>query len=95
MMLFSRKRVEAFRRLFETEDGKFVLKCLAKEVRAYEPILASNDPYLTAFNEGRRAVYNHIVSVIAANPELLEMSFKKEESNEQLRKILSEGGIDL
>jgi hypothetical protein len=86
--MFTRKRIEAFRATFNTTQGKEVLHYLAKEVKAYDPTHVVGDPYQTAFNEGRRAVYNHIVSILGANEELLELSFKQQESVRQLQQIV-------
>lgn len=93
MQLFSRRRIEAFRKTFSTEEGKEVLHFLAKETNAYDPTHTVGDPYQTAFNEGRRAVYNHIISLIGANPELLELHFKQMESAAQLEQVRSRGDI--
>jgi len=66
-------RIYAYQRLFETEDGKIVLKDLMKCCHFDLPSFDS-DPYQTAFNEGERHLLLRIIQTINADPErLLEL----------------------
>lgn len=52
-----------YRRLFNSEDGKFVLRDLRN--RCYVDVTAfDRDPYVHAFNEGVRSFYLTIVNLV-------------------------------
>jgi|GEM_PF-1465237 len=50
----------AYRRLFDTPDGKIVLKDLAKFCRIADPTHVPGDPTTSALNEGARCVFLHV-----------------------------------
>lgn len=75
MNLFDRQKkknviIYAYKRLFDSEDGKIVLKDLARSCRLDQSSFSS-DPYETAFNEGERHVVLRILKTIEADPEKL------------------------
>lgn len=59
----------AWRRLAKTEDGQKVLGDLFREGRLLEPCFVPGDPYQTAFNEGRRRLALHVLSLVNMTPE--------------------------
>lgn len=51
---------EAYRRMLRQPAGQLILADLAQFCKAYAASQAPGDPYMTAFNEGKRAVWNRI-----------------------------------
>lgn len=51
----AQETLEAYRRLFSTEDGQIVLKDLMASSSFLTPTIGK-DPYMTYFNEGARSV---------------------------------------
>lgn len=47
---------DAYRRLFDTPDGKLVLADLLKEGRLFDVSVEAGDPLTTGLNDGRRAL---------------------------------------
>lgn len=62
---------ENYIKTFDTEEGKKVLLDLASVCRFKEPTF-NKDPYITAFQEGLRAVYLHIITIREMDIEQLE-----------------------
>lgn len=52
----------------ETPSGGLVIDDLARLCRATKTTFAAGDPYLTAFQEGQRSVWLHVVSMLALSP---------------------------
>lgn len=57
----------AYRSVFETDAGAIVLRDLAKFAGALETSVEAGDPQMTAFQEGRRAVFLHIAEKLRWN----------------------------
>lgn len=51
----------AYQRVFYTDDGAQVLRDLAREANALSTSMHAGDPQITAFQEGKRAMFLHIV----------------------------------
>ena len=62
---------EDYKKTFESEEGKKVLKDLEK-VCLYNSTTFDKDPYVTAFQEGLRTVFLHIKTVMTLDIEELE-----------------------
>lgn len=62
---------EDYKKVFETEEGKRVLKDLEK-VCLYNATAFDKDPYVTAFQEGLRGVFLHIKTITEMDIEELE-----------------------
>jgi len=58
-----------YRRTFNTDDGEQVLADLKRRF-GFEATTFSDDPYLTAFNEGQRAATLLIVRMLSEKKEL-------------------------
>ena len=61
------KLQEAYRTLFDTPDGKTVLKDL-EDFGFYHDSTFVGDPNVTVFNEGRRSVVLHIRNMMNTDP---------------------------
>lgn len=66
---------EDYKKTFETEEGKRVLKDLEK-VCLFKSTTFDKDPYVMAFQEGLRAVFLHINTVKDMDIEELERVMK-------------------
>jgi len=82
LRIFNSKRKEiilAYRRLFNTEDGKLVLNDMCKmchfNASTFDP-----DPYQSANNEGKREVILRIMRTVESDPREL---FKFLEGNQE------------
>ncbi len=67
---------EDYKKTFESEEGKKVLKDLEK-VCLYNSTAFDKDPYVTAFQEGLRTVFLHIKTVMTLDIEELERMTKQ------------------
>ena len=78
MQLFKQaKKVEAFKRCFNTPDGKIVLSDLAKECGILNNSYNGDTDDLL-FNEGKRNVLLYILSIVNVDlPKLLEIIEKE------------------
>lgn len=63
------KLQEAYRKLFDTADGKTVLKDL-EDFGFYHDSTFVGDPDVTIFNEGRRSVVLHIRNMMNTDPKV-------------------------
>lgn len=61
----------AYKRTFEGDDGEIVLGDL-KKICFYNTTTMSADPYVTAFQEGQRAVILHILTRMQLDTSQLE-----------------------
>jgi hypothetical protein len=66
-----KERREDYRKVFDTEEGKRVLKDLEK-VCMYRSTTFDKESLTMAFQEGLRAVYLHITTVMTMDIEELE-----------------------
>ena len=65
-----------------TIAGKYLLKDLARFCNVNKSSMVTNltgstDPYATAFNEGKRAVYNRIIRSLNMNDEQIHKMYKE------------------
>lgn len=58
------EQIKAIKRLFQTEDGKFLLSYLATITEMSKTSFTVNDPYQTSFNEGKKAVFLNLLKVL-------------------------------
>jgi len=54
---------QLYQRVFDSEDGRAVLKDLLKRCYVNHTTIDDN-PYKTYFNEGRRSIYMHIKNLL-------------------------------
>lgn len=66
------KKSLALKRCYEfllgTREGKAVLRDLAMEAYLVQTTMVAGDPGLTAFNEGRRSLFLHIINRLEMRP---------------------------
>jgi hypothetical protein len=79
------KRLNAYRRLFSTEDGKIVLGDLMKSCFMYSSTIAQN-PYDTYFNEGMRSAILRIIQT--ANISAQEIERIRDQLNKESEDLL-------
>ena len=83
MKLFGRraKIVDAYRKIFETEAGKLVLKDLMQEFNFGSTTFVEGDAHATAFQEGGRNAVNYIFAQLETqlDPEALREFMKEED----------------
>ena len=77
-----KETVLAYKRFFDTTDGKKVLHDLMKSCHINTSVMGS-DPYETAFNEGARSVVLRIIKTVNADIAQLEEMYKKLEEQEE------------
>ncbi len=63
--------VEAYQDAFHGTQGTLILKDLAAYCRFNETSFTAGDPYSTAFNEGARDAYLHILEMLHMDPQTL------------------------
>jgi hypothetical protein len=83
--MFGKKMKEtvlAYKRFFDTEDGKKVMADLMKSCHITSSTMSS-DPYETAFNEGARSVVLRILKTVNADMSQVEEMIKKMEEQEE------------
>lgn len=66
----------AYKELFDTPQGKVVLKDLLGIGRINQPSYVMQDPHATAFNEGSRRVVLYILEKLNADPEAIARLMK-------------------
>lgn len=69
--LAKREMIQTYMRVFNTEDGKRVLHDLMKSSRFLGTTFDDN-PHVTSFNEGQRALVTRILSTINVDPAQME-----------------------
>lgn len=74
--------IYAYKRLFDTEDGKIVLKDMARSCH-FDDSTFTGDPYETAFREGERHLFLRIIRTINADPERLLQIVKDNQEVEE------------
>lgn len=80
------KRLQAYRRLFSTDDGKLVLEDLMKSCYVKGSVVGK-DPYETYYNEGARSVVLRImqtVGITEAQIKQIAEEMDRREEEEQL-----------
>ena len=83
------RRTKLYKQIFNTPEGQDVLKFLAVEAGAYGMSFVPNDPYSTAFNEGKRQMYSHIIGVLNQNEDLLRRAVQQEQESNQLATMMN------
>lgn len=63
--------VEAYQEAFKGEQGRQILKDLALYCKFNETSFTPEDPYTTAFNEGARDTFLHILEMLHISPQSL------------------------
>lgn len=61
-----------YRRVFDTDPGKQVLKDLRKFCKLGQDILVPGDPHATAYNLGRQRVYLRIESIMKMDADVID-----------------------
>ena len=84
------RRTKLYKKIFGTPEGLEVLGFLATESGAYGMSFVQGDPYATAFNEGKRQMYSHIIGVIGQNEDLLRRAVQQEQEANQLANIMQQ-----
>lgn len=84
------RRTKLYKQVFSTPEGQEVMKHLAIESGAYGMSFVQNDPYATAFNEGKRQMYSHIIGVIGQNEDLLRRAVQQEQESNQLATMMQQ-----
>lgn len=77
-----RETVLAYKRFFDTDDGKKVLVDLMKSCHMTTSTMGK-DPYETAFNEGARSVVVRIFKTVNADMSQVDEMIKKLEEQEE------------
>lgn len=83
------RRTKCYKTVFNTKEGQEALKYLADEAGAYRPSFVSGDPYQTAFNEGKRQMYNHIIGILNQDEEIVRRALQQEQETMQLKAAMS------
>ena len=83
-----KRRVDIFKSVFNTTNGKEVLHHLARFSGAYSMTHVTGDPLQSAFNEGKREVYNHIIRLLETNEELMHKQYHQQVGEDQLSSFL-------
>ncbi len=63
--------IEAYQDAFSGQQGKLILKDLALYCKFNETSFTPEDPYATAFNEGARDAFLHILEMLHMDPQSL------------------------
>lgn len=74
--------IRAYKRVFESEDGKRVLADLMKNAHMYRSTMDPN-PHELAYKEGERSMVLKILRTIKADPSELETYLNKLEGQSQ------------
>ena len=82
------KRSKNFKKVFKSEEGQEVLKYLAEEAGQFRTSYIQGDSHGMAFNEGKRFMYNFIISIIEGNDEVLRKAILTEQEKLHLRSTL-------
>lgn len=82
-------RSKAYKATFESEEGQKVLAFLAEEAGQFRTSHVAGDPYATAFNEGKRHMFNHIMGIINQDEKLIRHALQAEQEQAQLAMALA------
>lgn len=82
-MMGTDKRI-CFKTLFKSPEGKKVLAFLADDCGQFKSSFVAGDSHGTAFNEGKRFVFNHILALCSLDEDIL----RKIIADEQNRNLL-------
>lgn len=84
------RRTKCYKSVFSTPEGQDTLKYLAEEAGAYRLSFVPGDPQQTAFNEGKRQMYNHIIGIINQNEDIIRRAIQQENEANQLRSAMNQ-----
>lgn len=66
---------DAYRRLYRTPDGKAVIDDILRDAGIFDVSTVRGDPYMTHFNDGRRAVGLGVIEKMRwSEPELIALA---------------------
>lgn len=82
------KRTSVFKKVFNTSEGKEVLKLLAEEAGQFKTSYAQGDSHAMAFNEGKRYMFNHIMAIVGQDEDLIRKQIQYEQDQLHLRSTL-------
>jgi hypothetical protein len=83
--LFKRRKkdpaaiIKSYSTVFDTPEGKKVLADLCSNGFIDTPSIDVNNPYQTAYNEGRRSMALHILNALQITNESLQRMYNKNE----------------
>ena len=90
-MFLRRKKLDDalyYQRVFKSEDGKVVLADLVKKNHVLSNTFIE-DPYRSAFNQGRRDAINEILSIL--NIDIDEAFYLLEQDAKRMKKFQQQG----
>ena len=92
MSIFTRylRRTKLYKKKFSDKEGQELLRFLAIEAGAYTQSFVPGDPYATAFNEGKRHLYSHIIGVMNIDEEVIRKAIIAEEKEIRLQQMILE-----
>jgi hypothetical protein len=77
------ERHDLYKMVFDSPNGQLILKDLADRHRIFQTTFVTNDPYATAFNEGRRAVILDLIRFINHDLEFIKEVMKERHARER------------
>ena len=58
------RTIQAYKRVFSSEDGRIILKDMAKKCFVFEAVTTKDGKDISMFNDGKRAVFIDICNVL-------------------------------
>lgn len=83
------ERDKCYKKVLDNDHGAEFLRWLARECQAYSPTYAPDNPTQTAYNEGKRQVYLHIVGILQQDPHLLSKMLQVDNEKRQLNALVN------
>ena len=77
------ERHNLYKMVFDSPNGQLILTDLADRHRIFQTTFVTNDPYATAFNEGRRAVILDLIRFINHDLEFIKEVMKERHARER------------
>ena len=77
------ERHDLYKMVFDSPNGQLILTDLADRHRIFQTTFVTNDPYATAFNEGRRAVILDLIRFINHDLEFIKEVMKERHARER------------
>lgn len=71
------KTYKAYQAIFDTEEGELVLKDLFQACNMGETVFSPDNPYITSFNEGKRAIFLYISNVLGLPIEVMARQYSE------------------
>jgi len=82
-------RAKTYKAVFSSPEGQKVLEFLAEEAGQFRTSYVPGDPQGTAFNEGKRHMFNHILGIIQQDEKLLRQAVQSEQERLQMQLALT------